>query len=282
MTEKSWSLSRRIITAALVAGPAFLAVTSALADDAPLPPLPPAASPQEPETTPPPAFAETLVYKTSIGNPKAVRGPIGKGVAWALKSVGPALDSCYREAIASGGEGEGTMELRLELVGPGRVASATVNSSENLSSTLRGCVRDAFAGVPAGGVGPEPSEILLSIAFDRDVPEDAVRPASACPEWCEGEMTDDVKAAIRERAIRASFCFKRAAAPGEVATLKSGELQVNVRIAEDGSVCGVSVNNDAFARPSLTSCIVESMSGSLSAKPMGCVDASIPLVFKGT
>ena len=90
------------------------------------------------------------------------------------------------------------------------------------------------------------------------------------------------QAAVRERAMRAGFCFKRGAAGGEAPTLKAGQLNVHLRIAGDGSVCGVSVSNDQFARPSLTSCIVETMSGTLSAKPLGVVDVSIPMVFKGT
>jgi len=283
MSQKLNVLSKRLL-AALVVGSALFVVTTAAADDAPLPPLPPTppASAPEPEAAPKPATPAPPIFKTSIGNPKAIRGAMGKGVGSALKSIGPAIDGCYKEAIASEGEGEGTMELRLEIVGPGRVASATVTTSENLSSTLRGCVRDAFAGAPAGAIGPEPTEVVLSIAFDRDVPEDAVRPVSACPDSCEGEMTDDLRAAIRERAVRASFCFKRSAAAGEPTTLKPGELHVDLRVAGDGSVCGVSTNNDTFGRPSLTSCVVEAMSGTLSAKPIGCVDVSIPIVFKGT
>jgi hypothetical protein len=57
---------------------------------------------------------------------------------------------------------------------------------------------------------------------------------------------------------------------------------VYLRLAADGSVCGVSVSNDRFKRPSLTSCIVERMSAPFATKHSGCVDVSIPLVFKGT
>jgi hypothetical protein len=219
----------------------------------------------------------------TMGKPRMVHGgAIPKGSDVALALVEPAIKSCYDAAIASGTDGEGSLELRLELIGPGTVASATVTSSAEVSLKLRGCVRDGFAGVAGGAVGPAPAEVLLSIGFDREVPSDFVRAGSACAITCDGELDDELKKEIRARAMRAGQCFKRSAAPGEPATIKGGALQVSLRIAQDGSVCGVGVGNDGFSRPSLTSCVVEAMSDTFVSGPgAGCVDVAVPIVFKG-
>lgn len=218
----------------------------------------------------------------SMGKPRMVRGgALPKGTEAALAAVTPVIEGCYREAIDAGHEGSPRIELRLELVGPGHVASASINMSTDASAKLRGCVRDAFSGVAAGGAGPAPVEVLLSIAFDREEPDDLALSPSSCSSECEGDMSDELRAEIRGRAMRAAVCFKRAAAPGEAPILKAGTMQLSVRIADDGTVCGVATGNDAFNRPSLTSCLVETMSETFYNAPTGCVDVSIPLSFKG-
>jgi hypothetical protein len=228
------------------------------------------------------AIVDPPAPHVSMGTPRMVKGgALPKGTDAALAAVGPAIDACYREAIDAGHEGSPTMELRLELVGPGRVASAAINTSTDASAKLRGCVRDAFAGVAAGGVGPQPVEVLLSIAFDREVPDDLALAPSACSSECDGDLSDELRAEIRGRAMRAAVCFKRPAAPGEPAVLKGGTMQLSVRIADDGSVCGVATGNDAFGRPSLTSSLTETMSETFYNTPTGCVDVSIPVSFKG-
>lgn len=229
-----------------------------------------------------PAPATPTVATVTLGKPRMAKGgALPKGTEYALSQVQPAIEACYRDAIDAGHEGAPKIEMRFELVAPGRVATASINTSTDASSKLRGCVRDAFANVAAGGVGPAPVEVLMSIAFDRDVPDDLALADSSCASECEGDMTDELRNEIRGRAMRAAHCFKRPAAPGESATLKAGSLQVSVRIASDGSVCGVTTGADAFNRPSLTSCVIDTMSDAFFNAPTGCVDVSLPLVFKG-
>lgn len=230
----------------------------------------------------PPAPSEPAAPTVTMGKPRMAKGgALPKGTEYALSRAEPALEACYRDAIDAGREGAARIELRLELVAPGRVASAAINTSTDASAKLRGCVRDAFATVAGGGVGPQPVEVLLSIGFDRDVPDDFALSDSSCASECDGEMSEELKNEIRGRAMRAAHCFKRPASPGETATLKAGSLQVSVRIAGDGSVCGVTTGADAFSRPSLTSCVIETMSDAFYNAPSGCVDVSLPLVFKG-
>ncbi len=242
------------------------------------------ASPARAEADDEPAADESAppAPKVTLGSPRTVRGALPpKGVERALHAIAPAVEACYRSSIAEGQDADGSLELRMELVAPGKVASVVVNASRGVSAPLRGCVRDAFVGVAAGGVGPEPIEVLLAIDFDREAPLDFSLPASACPATCDGEIDDALKAELRARALQASHCFKRAAAPGEPVTLKAGELQVTLRVASDGSVCGVATGGDAF-RPSLTSCVVEAMGERYVAAPDGCLDVTVPLAFKGT
>jgi hypothetical protein len=218
----------------------------------------------------------------AMGKPRMAKGgPLPKGTEYALGQMQPLLEACYRDAIDARHEGAASIELRLEIVAPGKVATAAINSSVDASAKLRSCVRDSFAGVAGGGVGPAPAEVLMSIGFNRDVPDDLSLSDSSCSNECDGDITDELRNEIRGRAMRAAHCFKRPASPGENATLKAGSLQVSVRIAPDGSVCGVATGADAFNRPSLTSCVIETMSDSFYNAPSGCVDVSLPLVFKG-
>ena len=223
-----------------------------------------------------------------VGIPQMLHaGNVPKSVANGIRAVKPALESCYTESIKVEGDTEGSIDLRLEIDAPGRVVSATVSASRELSARLRGCVRDAFAGVATGSVGPAPLEVLVPLVFSREVPEDATRAASACPANADdpdaqGQLTDELRAALKDRAVRASFCFKRGPAPGEGSTLKAGAMELSLRIAPDGSVCGVSTIGDGFSRPSLTSCVLETMSGTFTEHPIGVVDVTIPLVFKGS
>jgi hypothetical protein len=220
----------------------------------------------------------------SLGKPRMVRGgALPKGTEAALALAQASIESCYRDAIAAGHEGSPRLEVRLELVAPGEVASAEINASTEASAKLRGCVRDAYADLPgAGAVGPAPVEVLVALAFDRPLPDDLVLSASSCASECDGDLSDELKNELRGRAMRTAHCFKRPASPGESATLKAGSVHVSVRIAGDGSVCGVTTGNDVFARPSLTSCIVETMSETFANAPAGCVDVTVPLVFKGS
>jgi hypothetical protein len=67
--------------------------------------------------------------------------------------------------------------------------------------------------------------------------------------------------------------------------LKAGSIHLGVRVAADGSVCGVSTSNDGFGRPSLTSCLVEAMSPAFTnvttGEGSGCVDVTVPMIYKG-
>ena len=112
-------------------------------------------------------------------------------------------------------------------------------------------------------------------------------PSSACPatwedDGVEGELPDALRGALADRAVRAGYCFKRPAAPGEPPTLKKGTMEVHLRLAADGSVCGVSAVGDDFERPSLTSCVLETMSQPYDDKPIGAIDVVVPLAFKGS
>ncbi len=269
LRRRSPSSARRALGAALALGAVLSALPARAGDEDRAP-----TETKEPQPKPP---------TVSLGHARMVHGGgAPKGVDMAFAAIGPALDGCYKEAIDAGHEGDATIELRLELVGPGRVASAVINASTDASSKLRGCVRDAFAGAPAGGVGPAPAEVLVSIGFAREAPDDLVLAPSSCPTICDGEMTDELLKEIRARAARAGHCFKRGPAAGEKAgPLQAGKIQVGVRVSGNGGVCGVSSGDDAFGRASLTSCIVETMSEPFTNAPSGCIDVSIPLVFKG-
>lgn len=275
------TVRRTVLSAALVALAGGLFVTpSARAGDAEesRKAATPATSAKEAE-----APKEAPGPTVSLGKPRMVKGgALPKGTENALGLVQGAIEACYKDAIAAGHEGSASIEVRLELVAPGEVASAAINASTDASSKLRGCVRDAYAAVHAtGAVGPAPAEVLVSIGFDRPIPDDLVLADSSCTSECEGELSDELKNELRGRALRTAHCFKKAASPGEPATLKAGTLQVSVRISGDGSVCGVATGNDVFGRPSLTSCIVETMSESFANAPTGCVDVNVPIVFKG-
>ncbi|MEO7095384.1 MAG: hypothetical protein ABI175_19160 [Polyangiales bacterium] len=256
----------------------------AVADDVAAPEAPIASVSASASVDPVPVAPPQVV----VGIPQALHASsVPKSVASGIRAVKPALESCYAEAIKVEGDTEGSVDLRLEIDSPGRVVSATISASRELSSRLRGCVRDAFAGVSTGSVGPAPLEVLVPLVFSRPVPEDATRAASACPgngndPDAQGQMTDELRAALKDRAVRASFCFKRGAAPGEPAALKGGSMELSMRIATDGTVCGVTAIGDGFGRPSLTSCVLETMSGPFMEHPAGVVDVTIPLVFKGS
>ena len=226
---------------------------------------------------------DTAKPTVSLGKPRLAKGgALPKGTETALRAALPKLDDCYRAAIEAGHEGEPRLELRLELVGPGTVAAADLTSSIEASATLRACVRDAFAGVPAGAVGPEPIEVLLGVEMRRTTPDDLVLSDSSCSATCDGDLDESVVRAVRARAQAAAFCFKKAAAPGESATLKAGQLSVSMRIAPDGSVCGVGIGGDTFGRPSLVSCVMRELEKPLADGPASCAEAVFPLVYKGT
>ncbi len=226
---------------------------------------------------------DTAKPTVTLGKPRLSKGgALPKGTETALRSALPKLEDCYRTAIADGHEGEPRLELRLELVGPGTVAAAALTNSVEASQTLRACVRDAFAGVQAGAVGPEPVEVLLGVEMRRTTPDDLVLSESACSATCDGELDETVVRAVRARAQAAAFCFKKAAAPGEAATLKAGQLSVSMRIAPDGSVCGIGIGGDNFGRPSLVSCVMRELEKPLADGPSRCAEAVFPLVYKGT
>lgn len=268
----------------------FLLLTSltivAVAAPAVADPAPPA--PEGPPTAGPGDAAKEAAKDeapptVTLGKARMAKGgALPKGTDAALRAITPKITACYEEAILLGHEGEPRLDLRLELVGPGVVAAADVTSSVEASSALRGCVRDAFAGAPAGGVGPDPVEVLLGIEMQRTVPDDLVLSPSACKATCDGELDEATVRAVRARAQAAAFCFKKAAAAGEPAQLKGGQATVTLRIAEDGSVCGVGIGGDPWGRPSLTSCIMRELEKPLAAGPTGCAEASFPLVYKGT
>jgi hypothetical protein len=270
--------------AVLPAIAAIALVGPAVADDEGAPANPIATASASASTDPAPAAPPQVV----VGIPQALHATsVPKSVANGIRAVKPALESCYAEAIKVEGDTEGSIDLRLEIDAPGRVVSATVSASRELSSRLRGCVRDAFAGVATGSVGPAPLEVLVPLVFSREVPDDAVRAGSACPASsqdpdAQGQMTDELRAELKDRAVRASFCFKRGPAPGEPTALKGGSMELSMRIATDGTVCGVTAIGDGFSRPSLTSCVLETMSGPFMQHPVGVVDVTIPLVFKGS
>ncbi len=277
------SLFAALLLLVAATAPAFPS-GSAFADEAPPAPTENASASASASVDPAPLTPPQVV----VGIPQALHASnVPKSVANGIRAVKPALEGCYAEAIKVEGDTEGSIDLRLEIDAPGRVVSATISSSRELSSRMRGCVRDAFAGVATGSVGPAPLEVLVPLYFTRGLPDDAMRAASACPASTpdpetQGQMTDELRAALKDRATRASFCFKRPAAPGEAPILKGGSMELSMRIANDGSVCGVTTIGDGFNRPSLTSCILETMSGAFKERPIGVVDVTIPLVFKGS
>ena len=240
---------------------------------------------------PAPSSSPTSAPPTAtIGIVQVIRGGNAPStLPTALSAVQPAIDACYAEAIAKEGDGDANVALRLEVAPPGRVVSAIVASSEDASVTLRGCVRDAFAGLSAGPISKQPLEVLLPIAFARDdaSASDTMRPGSACPatwedDGVEGELPDALRGALADRAVRAGYCFKRPAAPGESPTLKKGAMEIHLRLAPDGSVCGASAVGDDFDRASLTSCVLETMSEPFAEKPVGAIEVVVPIKFQGS
>lgn len=229
---------------------------------------------------PPPPPAPPQV---TLGEPTLVRGAaLPASFAAALSGAKPALEACYRQAIAGEGDLEPSLSLRLRVVAPGSVSATLVNDSAEASATLRGCARDAFAGLTvakglAGGF-----EALVPIAFTRPLTDGDVRPASACASTCEAEVDEALTDAVRLRAQLAAQCFRRGPASGEPKALPGGALQLSVRIAADGSVCGVSTMADPFGRASLTSCLLEVMSAPLDVAPRGCASVVVPFTLKGT
>jgi len=217
-----------------------------------------------------------------MGTPRAVGSTVlPSSAANQLLRLQPAIESCWEDERTLGDARDASLDVRLEIVGPGKVASATITSSTEASKNLRGCVRDAFAGYFPGSVGPAPVEASVHIELAVDASESGTRPTSACSATCDGELDDEALAAIRLRAQETSVCFKRPAAAGEPPVLKAGAVDVLMRIAPDGSVCGVSLAGDAFDRPSLGSCVRETFARGYAFTPTGCVDVRVPLRFKG-
>jgi hypothetical protein len=219
----------------------------------------------------------------TIGEPTLVRGAaLPSAMPALLRAAQPAIDACYRDAIANEGDLEPTISLRLRVVPPGNVAAAMVNDSVEASSALRGCVRDAFAGLTVAKGLTVGFEALVPLAFTRSLDDGDIRPGSACNETCDGAVDDALQEAVRLRAQLASHCFRRAPSSGESKALGQGTLELSLRIASDGSVCGVSTMADPFARASLTSCLIEAMSAPFEVAPTTCVSVDVPFTLKGT
>lgn len=225
---------------------------------------------------PPPA------HVVSIGYARLIRGAaLPTGIDSVTPALQGAMEKCYEKAIATSDDGDATVDVRLEIVGPGHVAAATIAGSRGASEALRECVRDAFEAAKLGASGPAPVVAVINLRFDRDVPSTHVRPVSACGEACEGEISEELRDEVRGHALAAAKCFRRPASPGEPVTLPGGSLEVLARIAGDGTVCGASTAGDTFGRPSLTTCLIDALSVPYKTKPGACVDVQIPLKFKG-
>jgi hypothetical protein len=191
------------------------------------------------------------------------------------------LERCFDAAIKATDDGESSVDMRLEYVGPGVVNAATVSASRGASAGLRTCVLTVFEGKRLGAAGPAPVVVDVSVAFDRTLPETHVRPVSACGDTCEGEISYDLRDEVQAHANAAAKCFRKKASPGEPATMEAGRIEVFVRIAGDGSVCGAATAGDSFGRPSLSTCLIDAMSFAYKTKPGACVDMQVPLTFKG-
>jgi hypothetical protein len=221
--------------------------------------------------------------RATIGEPVLVRGPgLPAAMPALLRAAQPAIDACYRDAIANEGDLEPTISLRLRVVPPGNVAAALVNDSVEASSALRGCVRDAFAGLPVAKGIAVGFEALVPLSFARSLDDGDIRPGSACNETCDGAVDDALQEAVRLRAQLAAQCFRRAPSSGESKALGGGTLELSLRIASDGSVCGVSTLADPFARASLTTCLIEAMSAPFDVAPSTCASVEVPFTLKGT
>lgn len=221
--------------------------------------------------------------RATIGEPLLVRGPgLPSAMPALLRAAQPAIDACYRDAIANEGDLEPTISLRLRVVPPGNVAAAQINDSVEASSALRGCVRDAFAGLPVAKGIAVGFEALVPLSFRRSLDDGDIRPGSACNETCDGAVDDALQEAVRVRAQLASQCFRRAPSSGESKALGAGTLELSLRIASDGSVCGVSTMADPFARASLTTCLIEAMSAPFEVAPSTCASVEVPFTLKGT
>ncbi len=221
--------------------------------------------------------------RAAIGEPALVRGSsVPASMPALLRVAQPAIEACYRDAIANEGDLEPTISLRLRVVPPGNVAAAMINDSAEASSALRGCVRDAFAGLTVAKGLTAGFEALVPLAFTRSLDDGDIRPGSACNDTCDGAVDEALQEAVRLRAQLAAHCFRRPAASGEAKTLGGGTLELSLRIAPDGSVCGVSTMADPFARASLTSCLIEAMSAPFEVAPSTCASVDVPFTLKGT
>ncbi|MFI5302730.1 MAG: hypothetical protein ACHREM_31965, partial [Polyangiales bacterium] len=187
----------------------------------------------------------------------------------------------FDAAIKATDDGEAGVDVRLEYIGPGVVGAATVSATHGASAGLRTCVLTTFEGKKLGASGPAPVVVDVNVAFERAVPETHLRPVSACGDTCEGEISWDLRDEVATHATAAAKCFRKKGAPGEPATIQAGQLEVYVRIAGDGSVCGAATAGDAFGRPSLSTCLIDAMSFPYKNKPGACVDMQVPMTFKG-
>jgi hypothetical protein len=204
-----------------------------------------------------------------------------KGIDEQLTKLEPDLARCYDAAIKASDDGDAAVDVRLEYIGPGQVAAATVSASHGASSTLRSCVLDTFEGRKLGASGPAPVVVDVNVAFERTVSDAHVRPVSACGDTCEGDISWDLRDEVTSHAAAAAKCFRKKAAPGEPASMSAGRLEVYVRISGDGTVCGAATAGDTFGRPSLSTCLIDAMSFPYKTKPGACVDVQVPMVFKG-
>ena len=89
-------------------------------------------------------------------------------------------------------------------------------------------------------------------------------------------MTSELTAALQFRARTAHKCYDEAL--GQDPTLK-GQVVINVRIGNNGTVCSSSVASSELSNPSVAACIANRFrQGARMPSPAGgCLDTNVPI-----
>jgi hypothetical protein len=107
-----------------------------------------------------------------------------------------------------------------------------------------------------------------------------VMPATTdeCSHECTGAGSPDLVPAIRERASEARLCYDRALRENP---RLAGKVQLRIRIAPAGAVCGVKIEKDTLGSPWMARCLEELFKIPFRAAPAdGCVETVVPLAFE--
>lgn len=108
-------------------------------------------------------------------------------------------------------------------------------------------------------------------------PTTTVRQGDPCAvKSCSGETTPELESALAVRVKQAHRCYDSALQNDS--TLQ-GRIQISVRIASNGNVCGTRIVSNDPSMGIVANCVVAKMAGHFPSPKTGCVDAQIPIAF---